>query len=81
MIPYDETFIRDPVNIGDNVWLGTDVTVLPGVSIEEGAIVQAGSVVVEDIPKGAIAGSHPAEVFDRRDRDHYETLKARGSLN
>lgn len=80
-IPYDETYIRRPVEIGDNVWLGTDVTVLPGVSIGEGAIIQAGSVVTTDVPKGAIAGGHPAEVFDERDMEHYENLKAAGKFH
>ena len=47
-----------------------------GVTIGEGAIIQAGSVVVSDIPKYAIAGGHPAKVFKYRDIDHYERLKA-----
>ncbi|MXR53033.1 acyltransferase [Halovenus sp. WSH3] len=80
-IPYDDTFVTESVEIGDNVWLGIDVTVLPGVSIGEGAIIQAGSVVTQDIPKGAIAGGHPAEVFEHRDMDHYETLKAEGKFH
>lgn len=80
-IPYDSTPVTKPVEIGDNVWFGRNVTVLPGVSIEEGAIIQAGSVVTKDIPKGAIAGGHPAEVFDHRDMDHYERLKAEGKFH
>lgn len=77
-IPYDDTFIPNPVEIGDNVWFGRNVIVLPGVSIAEGAVIQTGSVVTKDVPKGAIAGGHPVEVFDTRDMDHYETLKAAG---
>lgn len=47
--------------------------VLGGVIIREGAIIQAaGSVVVDDIPKCAIAGGHPAKVFKYRDREHYK---------
>ena len=80
-LPYDESFVRKPVSIGDNVWIGTDVMVIPGVSIAEGAIVQSGSVVTHDIPKGAIAGGHPAEVFDHRDMEHYERLKAEERFN
>lgn len=79
-IPYDDTFVAAPVEIGDNVWFGINVTVLPGVSIGEGAIIQAGSVVTQDIPKGAIAGGHPAAVFDHRDMEHYERLKAAGKF-
>ena len=80
-IPYDDTFINESVNIGDNVWFGIDVTVLGGVSIGEGAVIQAGSVVTSDIPRGAIAGGHPATVFEERDMDHYEAMKAAGNFN
>jgi acetyltransferase-like isoleucine patch superfamily enzyme len=80
-IPYGETNRHEPVEIGDNVWFGMNVTVLPGVSIGEGAIIQAGSTVVDDIPKGAIAGGHPAETFDYRDMDHYNKLKAEEKFN
>lgn len=80
-IPYDDTFITEPVGIGDNVWFGIDVTVLDGVSIGEGAVIQAGSVVTSDIPRGAIAGGHPAEAFDERDMDHYEAMKSAGNFN
>ena len=74
-IPYDNTYITKDVSIGDNVWLGDRVIVLGGVTIGEGAIIQAGSVVVSDIPKCAIAGGHPAKVFSQRDVVHYEQLK------
>jgi len=75
-IPYDlsET-VRKDIIIEDNVWLGTRVMVLGGVRIGEGAIIQAGSTVINDIPRCAIAGGHPAKVFKYRDIDHYETLK------
>jgi len=45
------------------------------ITIGEGAIIQAGSVVVSDIPKYAIAGGDPAKVFKYRDIEHYEKLK------
>jgi len=61
--------------IEDNVWLGHRVIILGGVTIGEGAIIQAGSVVVKDIPKYAIAGGHPAKVFKYRDIKHYNRLK------
>ena len=80
-IPYDETVISKEVVIEDNVWLGNRVIVLPGVTIGEGAIIQAGSVVVKDIPKYAIAGGHPAKVFKYRDIDHYEKLKKEGKFH
>lgn len=75
-IPYDETYIHKSIKIEDNVWLGNRVIILGGVTIGEGAIIQAGSVVVCDIPKYAIAGGHPAKPFSQRDVEHYERLKA-----
>ncbi|MDR0900984.1 MAG: acyltransferase [Methanobrevibacter sp.] len=74
-IPYDDSIISKDVLIEDNVWIGNRVMILPGVKIEEGAIIQAGSVVVNNIPKYAIAGGHPAEIFKYRDIVHYEKLK------
>ena len=75
-IPYDsKKDIDKDIFIEDNVWLGDRVIVLGGVKIGEGAIIQAGSVVVEDIPKYTIAGGHPAKVFKHRDIEHYEKLK------
>lgn len=74
-IPYDSKYINKQVIIEDFVFVGSDVTILPGVKIGEGAIIQAGSVVVLDIPKYAIAGGHPAKPFAYRDKEHYEHLK------
>lgn len=79
-IPYDDTYVPKDIVIEDNVWLGARVIVLGGVTIGEGAIIQAGSCVVGNIPKCAIAGGHPAKVFKYRDIDHYESLKAEGKF-
>ncbi|WP_128080570.1 acyltransferase [Salinivibrio socompensis] len=76
-IPYDDSYIYKNIVIEDQVWLGSRVIVLGGVTIGEGAIIQAGSVVVNDIPKYAIAGGHPCKVFAYRDIEHYEELKSR----
>ena len=80
-IPYDDTIISKDVIIEDNVWLGNRVIILPGVRLGEGSIIQAGSVVVNDIPKYAIAGGHPAKVFKNRDIEHYEKLKKEGKFH
>ncbi len=80
-IPYDSTRVPLPIEIGDNVWLGSRVIVLGGVTIGEGAIVQAGSCVVRDIPPCAIAGGHPAVVFEHRDAEHYERCKKEGRFH
>lgn len=74
-IPYDSTYICKDIVIEDNVWLGNRVIILGGVIIGEGAIIQAGSVVVSNIPKYAIAGGHPAKIFKYRNIEHYEALK------
>jgi len=74
-IPYDEKEICKDVIIEDNVWIGDNVIILGGVTIGEGAIIQAGSVVVNNIPKYAIAGGHPAKKFKERDIKHYLDLK------
>lgn len=79
-IPYGATYVLKDIVIENQVWLGSRVIVLGGVTIGEGAIIQAGSVVVKDIPRYAIAGGHPCKVFKFRDIDHYEELKARGSF-
>lgn len=71
-LPYDTTYKTFSVDIGDNVWLGMDVTVIGNVTIGEGAIIQVGSVVVSDIPRCAIAGGHPARVFSSRNIEKYD---------
>ncbi|WP_436937677.1 sugar O-acetyltransferase [Staphylococcus xylosus] len=50
-----------PINIGNNVWIGANVVVLPGVTIGEGAVIRAGSVVAKDIPANALALGTPAK--------------------
>ena len=50
------------VAIGRNVWLGANVTVLPGVTIGDDAVIGAGSVVTKDIPARTIAVGSPARV-------------------
>jgi acetyltransferase-like isoleucine patch superfamily enzyme len=80
-LPYDSSYICKDILIEDNVWLGERVIILGGITIGEGAIIQAGSVVVKDIPKYAIAGGHPAKVFSYRNIEHYEKLKKEGKFH
>lgn len=77
-IPYDKTYIKKGIVIEDFVWMGSNVTVLPGVRIGEGAIIQAGAVVSSNIPAYAIAGGNPARVFKYRDVEHFRKLKEEG---
>jgi maltose O-acetyltransferase len=52
----------EPITIGDNVWLGGGVIVLPGVTIGANTVVGAGSVVATDLPAGVLALGSPARV-------------------
>lgn len=51
-----------PITIGANVWIGSNVTVLPGVTIGDDSVVAAASVVTKDVPKGSIVVGSPARV-------------------
>ena len=56
-----------PIRIGNNVWIGFDACVLPGVTIGDGSIVGARSVVVEDVAPYTIVAGNPARVIRRLD--------------
>ena len=58
-----------PITIGDNVWLGGNVMVLPGVTIGENSVIGAGSVVTKDIPANVVAFGSPCKVY-REINDH-----------
>ena len=51
------------ITIGDNVWIGGSVTILPGVTIGDNAVIGAGSVVTKDIPANVIAAGNPCKVI------------------
>ena len=51
------------ITIGDNVWFGANVTVLPGVTIGSNTVIGAGSVVTHDIPDGVVAFGNPCKVI------------------
>ena len=74
-LPYDETYITKNIIIEDNVWIGSRIIILGGVTLGEGCVIQEGSVMVNSIPKYAIAGGHPAKVFKYRNKEHYQLLK------
>ena len=62
-----------PITIGDNCWLGGNVTILPGVTIGEGAVIGAGSVVTKDIPPFVIAAGNPCRVLRALPPSHVAT--------
>ncbi|MBO5563180.1 MAG: sugar O-acetyltransferase [Bacteroidales bacterium] len=53
----------EPVTIGDSVWIGGSVTILPGVHIGNNVTIGAGSVVTKDIPDGSVAVGNPCRVI------------------
>lgn len=54
-----------PITLGDNVWVGADVTILPGVTIGDNAVIGSKSVVTGDIPGGVVAVGNPCRVLRR----------------
>jgi acetyltransferase-like isoleucine patch superfamily enzyme len=52
-----------PIRLQDNVWLGFDVCVLPGVTIGEGSVVGARSVVCNDVPPYTVVAGNPARII------------------
>jgi lipopolysaccharide O-acetyltransferase len=63
-----ELFSRE-VHIGNNVWIGEFVSILPGVTIGDGSIIGSTSVVSKDIPAFSIAVGSPAKVIKTYDND------------
>lgn len=55
-----------PIRIGNDVWIGARVIVLPGVTIGDGAVIAAGSVVTKDIAPNGIYGGVPAKLLKKR---------------
>jgi acetyltransferase-like isoleucine patch superfamily enzyme len=59
---YDKWDKADPIRVGNNVWIGMNSVVLPGVTIGSNVIVGANSVVKKDIPDNCIAIGNPCQV-------------------
>ena len=62
------------INIGDNVWIGGNTVICPGVRIGDNVVIGAGSVVTKDIPDWCIAGGNPCRVIRKiteADRKYY----------
>lgn len=55
----------EPVTIGNNVWIGGSVTILPGVTIGDNVTIGAGSVVTKDVPSGVVAAGNPCRVLKK----------------
>ena len=67
-----------PITIGNDVWIGANVTVLPGVTIGSNVVIGAGSVVNKDVPSGVVAAGNPCRVIRQiteKDKEKYKLYK------
>lgn len=67
-----------PITVGNNVWFGGGVKVLPGVTIGDNVVIGAGSVVVKDIPANSLAVGNPCRVvrqLTEADAKRYQTVE------
>jgi len=58
--------IQEYTSIGDDVWIGANSIILPGVVVGDHVIVGAGSIVTKDVPPYAVIGGNPAEIIKMR---------------
>ena len=56
-----------PIRVGNNVWIGGNVCVMPGVTIGDNTVIGGGSVVVHDIPAGVLAAGNPCRPIRQLD--------------
>ncbi len=80
-IPYGGEDILKEVVIGNWVWCGANVTIVPGVHIGDGAVIGSGAVVTKDVPECAVVGGNPAKVIKYRNKEQFYKLKAEGRYN
>ena len=67
-----------PIHIGNNVWIGANSVILPGVNIGDNSVIGAGSVVTKDIPANVIAVGNPCKVLrkiDENDLVYYDKTR------
>lgn len=61
--------IASPIKIGNDVWMGGNVTILPGVTIGNNVVIAAGAVVNKDVPDNSVVGGIPAKMIKTIDND------------
>ena len=63
-----------PVHIGENVWIGANTVIMPGITVGENSVIGAGSVVTKDIPANVVAVGNPCRILrpiTERDEQFY----------
>ena len=63
-----------PIHVGRNVWIGSNVSIMPGITIGDNSVIGAGSVVTNDIPDNVVAFGVPCKVIreiGEKDREYY----------
>ena len=61
----------ETINIGNDVWIGANASILAGITINDGAIVGAGGVVTKDVPPYAIVVGNPAKIVKELDPNRF----------
>jgi acetyltransferase-like isoleucine patch superfamily enzyme len=61
-----QPLVSSPVQIGNDVWVSTGCSILPGITIGDGAVIGARSVVTHDVPANAVAVGSPARIIRKR---------------
>ena len=71
-IPMNQQGVTEeqPIFIGNDVWIGVRVTIMPGVCIGDHSIIAAGAVVTKDVPEYAIVGGVPAKIIGYRGKQN-----------
>lgn len=62
-------FLAKPVRIGNDVWIGGNVTILPGVTIGNNVVIAAGAVVTKDVTDNSLVGGVPAKLIKKLEND------------
>ncbi len=74
-LPYDDTLRLRKVVIEKNVWIGMNVTILPGTHIKEGAVIGAGAVVAGSVEACSVYGASLGSMIKKRNMTHYNELE------
>ncbi len=64
---YDKHNTTSPIEIGNNVWIGMNSVILPGIKIGDNVVIGAGSIVVQNIPSDSIAVGNPCKVIKQKE--------------